>query len=512
VTQRLVAECVKTCADIRNRVKDCGRLASQWPPCSVKVCKNKKIKCPRRKRAIGYDPIDLTNKSIEFECEGDCPTDTCVIDGDGDNQLFNGTYVSVRFTRINFINSVGGAIRITRDKRQSQLNFSDCSFINNSASSGSALAVQRTELRIDGSSTGFINNRGNGPPLEIFSSTANIWSAKFMGNNVTDYGSAVLAFNSEITFGRDVSFIKSNSSRRRNLAIATADNDCDVFVAVYEDNLKRNASCLKSDTIEVGGTRSNIAECPAPVPVPIPTPGPPCFSGWNTIEVQDIGIIRMDQLKIGDYIRSGNGQFTQVYGFAHLDRNLEAPFLQFFVEKNRPNETGAFLSSGPLEVSAQHLLLLNNDQLIKPIRASDVAVGDWLNGHQVQRIEKVIRRGVYAPLTFSGDLMVNEVCGSNYVAVLDHDWIWNQHSIGHLLYLPHRTFCSFFLEACKEEKYINGYGYIAYLAVHVGSMINHVESYYVVIYLVFIPISCAAIGMLGWLLLQQTAANSYEKV
>jgi predicted outer membrane repeat protein len=251
-TQRLLQECVKTCVDLRKRKTLCGASASQWPPCLVTLCKNTRITCPRRKRAIGYDPIDLTDTIIVFECEGG----RCEIDGDGDNQLFNGTNVTVQFKGIDFINSVGGAIRITHNQIRSKLDFLNCSFVNNSASSsGSAIAVRNTELLIDGSSTRFINNQGNRPPLEIISSKVVIRNAKFKGNNITEFGSGALAFASDINCV-GVLFIKTR-----------ADTDCDIFVAVYENKLTQNASCLKSDTL-VEDRQSDLAECPVPIPTP----------------------------------------------------------------------------------------------------------------------------------------------------------------------------------------------------------------------------------------------------
>ena len=54
----------------------------------------------------------------------------------------------------------------------------------------------------------------------------------------------------------------------------------------------------------------------APVQMPVPTPTRRrgfCFSSHNRVEVQGIGSVIFDQLRIGDYVKSGDGTFTQVY-------------------------------------------------------------------------------------------------------------------------------------------------------------------------------------------------------
>jgi Hint module len=110
-----------------------------------------------------------------------------------------------------------------------------------------------------------------------------------------------------------------------------------------------------------------------------------------------------------------------------------------------------------------------------PIRASDVVVDDVLNGMRVTKLQTVKRRGVYAPLTQSGDFIVGGVQVSSYVHVLDTDLAWaNQHDVGHFLFYPHRFFCRYFMEYCKRERYIQGYGYTSYLILCGSRVINTV--------------------------------------
>jgi Hint module len=507
--------CITNCTDLRKSVKSCTRRPNPNPSdrCRIDVCA-RKLKCRKSIPSDTYDPIDLSNKAIIFNCTLDCPTARCEIDGGGDNQLFIGSNAQVHFNRFKLTNSKGGAIRLwgrkhpCGDIERSNLQLSDCSFVNNNALSGSTISLNDTDVLMEGVSTSFVNNVGYGAPIAMFSSTAHLVNAYFEGNNATKSGTGIFSFDSTINFG-NVTFIKpGNRSTQDAMAI-----DCDVLVAISAKDFTRNTSCIKLKTRS--SIRPELPGCPGiptPTPEPEPTvnpstapslkpkptsapasaPTPSCFSGWNIVEVKDVGYIRMDQLAIGDYVRSGDGEFTIVYGFGHLDRQIKATFLQIAF-----NGTD---NSVPLEVSDEHLLMINTDQLIQPIRASEVSIGDWLNGRQVLNIRTVDRLGVYAPLTYSGDLMVSEVHGSNYVAVLDHEWIWDQHSLGHVLHLPQRMFCCYFMEVCMYERYVNGYGYVAYLVVQVGSVINFLHRDYDdnTLSILFLAIASVTICVLRW--------------
>lgn len=505
----LASPCVTDCIELRSRSRagECTRTSSK-KPCRIDVCK-KSIKCSRKTaRAIDDGPIDLSNKDIIFNCILDCPSDRCELDGGGDTQLFSGSNLSVAFTKFNFTNSFGSAIQIFggggfgRTVENSILSLSECSFVNNSATSGSAISVNYTDVFMEGSTTSFINNMGNGVPIDIFSSDVTLSEAYFEGNSISKFGRGVLVYDSTMNLG-NVSFAKTTSSRRRYL-VENLGSDCDMYVAVDIKNFDKKGSCLtSSETI----TKSKPVICPpiiapnAPTPpkpaVPTPTPPtrPPCFSALNIVEVKDVGSMQMDQLQIGDFVKSGNGQFTQVYGFGHLDPAREEVFLQIHFH-SKGSQTDIILPL-PLEVSARHLVMLDKVGFQFPTRAADVVVGDMLNGRRVAKIQNVARLGVYAPLTQSGDLIVSGICASNYVDVLNESWGWNQHVLGHMIFFSQRIFCSYFIETCKEEGYINGYGYLSYLVVLVGSVINRYRPCVSIIVSSFIMIYIVVNGILS---------------
>lgn len=197
-----------------------------------------------------------------------------------------------------------------------------------------------------------------------------------------------------------------------------------------------------------------------------------CFSGQSKVQLKGHGLIRMEDLKIGDSIMAGNGRFSKVYSFGHYSPNVNTDYLQIQIDSMQ--ET--------LEISAEHMLYCNG----KLVPANQVQVGDFLavihniNFGQnssiahVTSIKAIQRRGAYAPLTESGDIVVNGVVASNYIA---REWIYSKYTTlsGEMLHwiqngavLPYRIFCSMRVNGCINETYDEntgfsiwvGYGYI----------------------------------------------------
>lgn len=177
-----------------------------------------------------------------------------------------------------------------------------------------------------------------------------------------------------------------------------------------------------------------------------------CFSGTNTVQVKGRGLVSMDSLTIGDSVLSGDGSYTQIYSFLHVHRTAELEYLAMSLAGE----------SAPLEVSPMHYLFQNG----RVVAAHTVQVGDFLDAvgegiskKQVVSIETVKRRGLYAPATKSGDLIVNGVRASNYVQLADASML-NPHEIAHAYMAPRRWWCSFL--SCEDESYTED-GYSAYL-------------------------------------------------
>jgi hypothetical protein len=183
---------------------------------------------------------------------------------------------------------------------------------------------------------------------------------------------------------------------------------------------------------------------------------PTCFSRFNDVEVQGQGMISMDAIKVGDYVRTGT-DFSRVFSLAHLDHDVEADFLQIYADGLQK----------PLEITGMHMLFSSG----KAVRADEVSVGDMLGDSKVSEIKSVKRTGVYAPVTESGDIVVNGIRASSYFAFLDQV-PFNQHVMSHFFFAPHRMMCSFDFKMCENEGHTNGYTNWAYWAIQMMEKAN----------------------------------------
>jgi len=182
----------------------------------------------------------------------------------------------------------------------------------------------------------------------------------------------------------------------------------------------------------------------------------PCFSRFNDVEVQGQGMTSMDAIKVGDYVRTGT-DFSRVFSLAHLDHEFEADFLQIYADGLQK----------PLEITGMHMLFSSG----KAVRADEVSVGDMLGESKVSEIKSVKRTGVYAPITESGDIVVNGIRASSYFAFLDQV-PFNQHVMSHFFFAPHRMMCSFDFKMCENEGHTNGYTNWAYWAIQMMEKAN----------------------------------------
>jgi hypothetical protein len=170
-----------------------------------------------------------------------------------------------------------------------------------------------------------------------------------------------------------------------------------------------------------------------------------CFSGSNSVEVKNKGLIFMHQLQIGDYVKTGidDQTYSRVYSFAHLDRQAVVAYLQIYVEA----------AHKPIEMSNQHLLYMGDGTLVP---AETVHTGDKLlyQGEQrsVVRIQTIQRRGLYHPITESGDIIVSGVRASTYASVLGMD-SKVEAFVTHSVLSPLRLACRLNFAICEKEEY-----------------------------------------------------------
>ena len=214
---------------------------------------------------------------------------------------------------------------------------------------------------------------------------------------------------------------------------------------------------------------------PIHIPAAFTQPEPPrsnaCFSGFNKVEVQGKGFIAFDRLQIGDYVRAGHNRFSRVYGFHHLDRKIKVEYLQIFVNDKKE----------PLEITSDHLVFVGSSENAL-VPASQLKIGDVLGDDTIRAIQTVKRRGAYAPLTYSGSLVVSGILTSAYVHTLDQFPPALEHTAAHAILALRRVVCYWNFDTCRNETYTDGLPDWCFLALRLLEMLRqHLISVQVVV-------------------------------
>ena len=176
---------------------------------------------------------------------------------------------------------------------------------------------------------------------------------------------------------------------------------------------------------------------------------PACFPGNASVELRGGERVRMDALKIGDYVLSihpttGKPVYSRVYLWAHRDPHITATFLHI----THPH--------GHLHISAHHLILSGDQR--RPVPADQLRVGDSIHflspclskqekkgeGEErgdshtlisvpVLHIQTCTQVGYYAPFTNNGLIVVDGIAASVYTNLSTHSqsdsssssWLWS---------------------------------------------------------------------------------------
>jgi len=143
-----------------------------------------------------------------------------------------------------------------------------------------------------------------------------------------------------------------------------------------------------------------------------------CFSGQSLVEVEHRGLVKMADLSLGDAVHVGNNKFEPIYSFGHRDNARSAEYLQ--ISTTQPG-------SNPLEISHDHMVAINGG---RHVPASFIKEGELLltsSGDNdlatVTHVKTVTRKGIFAPFTASGSIVVNGIIASNYIAYQQSEYL-----------------------------------------------------------------------------------------
>jgi hypothetical protein len=148
-----------------------------------------------------------------------------------------------------------------------------------------------------------------------------------------------------------------------------------------------------------------------------------CFPASSTVSVEDGRTIRMDELAVGDSVHVGSGRYSHVFMFTH---KLANPVHSFF------RVTTA--SGHSIVATSGHYLYVNGQ-----VRAARTAlVGDKMRlgtggETEVVRVERrVVARGLFSPMTVSGEIVVDGLAASTYTTAVEP-------ALSHVLLAPARA-------------------------------------------------------------------------
>lgn len=172
-----------------------------------------------------------------------------------------------------------------------------------------------------------------------------------------------------------------------------------------------------------------------PSPTAAPT-GSFCFSGQSIVQVEGKGDVLMKDVKIGDRVLVDDDSYEEIYSFGHRHDTQEHDYLRLLPTR--------------LEVSKYHMVFVQNRGMVP---AALLQIGDQLSdGAAISSIEIVSRRGVYAPFSTSGTIMVNKVLASTYIAFQNSEYLmigtfmtpFRYQWLAHTFLLPQRMWCQWF--------------------------------------------------------------------
>lgn len=252
--------------------------------------------------------------------------------------------------------------------------------------------------------------------------------ATFARSEIQDiYWSGVKSNNADLNFSK--SFINRNTFENVNVT-GVGDFEETTFQSVDIENLTVKESRLELATF-VGREYINRQCCsefckPAKCLCNVTNPSGDCPVGDSSVNVSALRevcfpadatlrndggkVITMEELALREKVAIGRGEHSDVYFFGHRSENDVAEFVTIVHDR----------SARRLRLSPMHYLYVNGALQT----AQTVQVGDRLRGDngsddvKVTSVKMEKARGLYAPTSLHGDLLVDDVIVSSYTSAI----------------------------------------------------------------------------------------------
>eukprot|EP00929_Paragymnodinium_shiwhaense_P045078 TRINITY_DN23074_c0_g1_i1.p1 TRINITY_DN23074_c0_g1~~TRINITY_DN23074_c0_g1_i1.p1 ORF type:complete len:395 (-),score=45.05 TRINITY_DN23074_c0_g1_i1:209-1318(-) len=188
--------------------------------------------------------------------------------------------------------------------------------------------------------------------------------------------------------------------------------------------------------------------------------GTHCFPGHAVVDVKGIGRVAVREVEIGQHVlveRPGNVlAYEPVLDYIHAGTETAAEFVTILH------------SRGELPMSANHIVFVITARGLRVNKpASDLQIGDKvaLPGNEftadvIALRKDVGKNGMFAPLTASGTILVNEALASTYASV--GDALSLTHAAMHASYFVVRMYSNLAAIAAGGE--VPPLGYVAFMA------------------------------------------------
>ena len=136
--------------------------------------------------------------------------------------------------------------------------------------------------------------------------------------------------------------------------------------------------------------------------------GSACFPADATVEVEGGLVKRMDEIKIGDNVKVGSGEYSPVYMFSHKTSDRRYSFVKVTT-----------CCGTTLSLTKGHYLYVNGQlAAAKSIRVGDSVMTET-GVATITDVSTVNGVGLYNPQTITGDIMVNGIKASTYTTAVE---------------------------------------------------------------------------------------------
>lgn len=135
----------------------------------------------------------------------------------------------------------------------------------------------------------------------------------------------------------------------------------------------------------------------------------------------------MSELNVNDEVMVGENEFSKVISFLHRIENIDAEFVRIYYESNQEDQINGYITMTP-----KHLIMVETSQGFNFIPANSIKTENVLRYYdskddsfryvKVKKVElvKIENSGIYAPLTETGSLVVDNIHVSCFSMVKSH--------------------------------------------------------------------------------------------